>query len=81
MNLNFVDTTSASRGTVCRFVRTLLKQICICFIAEHIKLSGRLNTITIINCLTKGDLKILVSISIFGRLIRGKLKYYITKLS
>lgn len=26
---------------------------------EHIKLSGRLNAITIINCLTKADLKFL----------------------
>lgn len=43
-------------------------------VEEYIKLSGRLNTITIINCLTKANLKIFVSIPIFGRLIRGKIK-------
>lgn len=64
MHLNFVDTTiCASGGILCGFVsvrRTLLIQISIWLIAEeHIKLSGRLNTITIINCLTKANLKFL----------------------
>lgn len=64
MHLNSVDTLiCASGGIVCGFVnvrRTLPKQILIWFIAEeHIKFCGRLNTITIINCLTKADLKFL----------------------
>lgn len=48
---------------------------------------GRLNTITINNWLTKVDFKVLISIPIFGRLIRKKHKQankpkdYITKLT
>lgn len=86
IHLNFVDSTvSALRGRVYGFVsvrRTWLNQTSIWFIAEeHVKLSGRLNTITIINCLTK--LRILISIPIFGRLVKGEIKkrLYITKLS
>lgn len=45
---------------------------------EHRKLCGRLNTIAIINGLNKNRLKILVSIPVFGRLIREEIKtlYY-----
>lgn len=64
---------------VCECQENLLKQILIWFIAEeHIKLSEWLNTITIIHCLTKANLKSLISIPIFGSLIKGKIRrlYY-----
>lgn len=72
----------------CECVENLRKQIGTWLIAEeYAKLSGRLNTITINNWLTKVDFKVLVSVPIFGRLIRKKHKQankpkdYITKLS
>lgn len=60
---------------VCECEENLQKQISTWFIAEeHVKISGRLNSGMIINCLTKASFKILVSILIFGRLIKGKLR-------
>lgn len=72
----------------CECQESLRKQIGTWLIAEeYAKLSGRLNTITINNSLTKVDFKVLVYIPIFGRFIRrkhkqaNKSKDYITKLS
>ena len=82
IHLNFVDSTiPASKGFVCGFVRvrrTWLKHSFGFTAEEHRKLSGRLNTIAIINGLNKNRLKILVSIPVFGRLIREEIKtiYY-----
>lgn len=59
----------------CECVENLRKPIGTWLIAEeYAKLSGRLNTITINNWLTKVDFKVLVSVPIFGRLIRKKHK-------
>lgn len=56
----------------CECAESLWKQRVTWLIAEeYVKLSGRLNTITINNWLTKADFKVLVSISIFGRLVKG----------
>lgn len=56
----------------CEYEENLGTQIVTWLIAEeYVKLSGRLNTITINNWLTKADFKLLVSIPIFGRLIKG----------
>lgn len=64
---------------VCEGEENLTGNIHLIFMAEeHRKLSGRLNTIAIINGLNKNRLKILVSIPVFGRLIREEIKtlYY-----